>query len=206
MKTRETLMKAAMELMRELGYDEMTTAAVAKRAGVAEGTIYRHFPSKEALAEAVFEETWRIHNEYMKEHLPPRDRPLERLMSFLAVTVAALDALMPQYGALAQQEHMHFASKHCAAHHNLRSGDLPPGAREFVGLLEETIALAQKAGGVRPEIDPAIAARFFFFGVGDCMELYGDPHNLRPSDERLPHAVFEQLMHLMRHGILGEQR
>ena len=34
MNTRETLMKVAGELMREVGYDDMTTAAVAKRAGL----------------------------------------------------------------------------------------------------------------------------------------------------------------------------
>jgi len=205
MNTRETLMKVAGELMREVGYDDMTTAAVAKRAGLAEGTIYRHFPSKEALAEAVFADTWRIHNEYVDAHLPPRDRPIDRLLEFLSVTVSALDALMPHYAALAQQEHLHFASKHCAAHHGAQ-GELPPGAREFVALLEETIALAQKAGAVRPEIDPSVAAHFFFYGVGNCMEFYGDPHSVRAADERLPRAVFEQLMHLMRHGIIGDQK
>jgi AcrR family transcriptional regulator len=205
MSTRETLMKVAGELMREVGYDEMTTAAVAKRAGLAEGTIYRHFPSKEAMAEAVFADIWRIHNEYMEQHLPPRDRPVDRLLGFLSVAVAAQDSLMSHNGALAQQEHLHFASKHCAAHHGTQV-ELPPGAREFVALLEETIALAQKAGAVRPEIDPSVAAHFFFFGVGDCMEFYGDPHSARPADERLPRAIFEQLMNLMRHGIIGDEK
>jgi AcrR family transcriptional regulator len=205
MSTRETLMKVAGALMQELGFAEMTTAAVAKRAGVAEGTIYRHFPSKEALAEAVFADTWRIHNAYMEQHLPPRDRPVERLMAFLPVTLQSLDALMPQHGVLAQQEHLHFASKHCAAHHGAH-GQLPPGAREYVALLEETLALAQKAGAVRPEIDTSLAAHFFFFGVGDCMEFYGDPHSAQPDEERLPRAVFEQVMDLMRHGIMGDQK
>jgi AcrR family transcriptional regulator len=205
MNTRETLMKAAGELMREVGYSDMTTAAVARRAGMAEGTIYRHFASKEALAEAVFADIWRIHNEYMEQHLPPRERPAERLLAFLPVTVEALDALMPHYGVLAQQEHLEFAAKHCAAHHGCH-GELPPGAREYVALLEETLALAQKAGVVRPEIDPSVAAHFFFFGVGDCMEFYGDPHSLRRAEERLPNTVFEQLMDLMRHGIMENQR
>jgi AcrR family transcriptional regulator len=206
MSTRETLMKVAGELMREVGFSDMTTAAVAKRAGVAEGTIYRHFASKEALAEAVFADIWRIHNEYVEQHLPPRERPAERLMSFFPVTVEALDALMPHYGVLAQQEHLHFASKHCCRTQPGSQGLLPPGAREYVALLEETIALAQQAGVVRPEINPAVAAHFFFFGAGDCMELYGDPHSVRPTEERLPHAIFEQLMSLMRHAIMGDQK
>jgi AcrR family transcriptional regulator len=198
--TRETLMKVAAELMQEVGYGGMTTAAVARRARLAEGTIYRHFPSKEALAEAVFADIWRIFNEYLEAHLPPRDQPIERLEAFFPTTVEALSALMPRYGALAQQEHLYFASKHSGM-----ATALPPGAREYVLLLEETIRLAQVCGFVRSGVDPNVAAHFLFFGAGQAMEFFGDPHHTKPGDERLPRAVFEQLVELMRHGLKGDR-
>ena len=197
METRENLMHAAAGLMREVGYDAMTTAMVAKRAGVSEGTIYRHFKSKEALAEAVFADIWRIFNEYMERHLPARDRPLERLEAFFPQTLAALSALMPQYGTLAQQDQLHFAAKHGHPH------ALPRGCHEYVALLEETIRLAQAAGRVRAEIDASVAAHFFFFGAGQAMEFYGNPKSPEPQGERLPAAIVEQLFALMRHGLYG---
>src|SRR5512147_951324 len=96
--TRQKLMQAASELILGVGFEAMTTAAVARRAGVSEGTIYRHFASKEALAEAVFADIWRIFNDFMERQLPPREQPKERLELFFRTTLNALDALMPLYG------------------------------------------------------------------------------------------------------------
>jgi TetR/AcrR family transcriptional regulator, repressor of fatR-cypB operon len=197
--TKELLMKVAAELMQEVGYSAMTTSAVAKKAGVAEGTIYRHFPSKEALACAVFADMWRIFNGYVESHLPPREQPIDRLEAFFPVTIAALAALMPTYGSLAQQEHLYFA-----AHHG-SSGELPPECRDYVALLEDAIRLAQRAGRVRPDVDPGVAAHFFFFGAHHAIEYYGDPHNPAADGERVPRAVYDQLFSMMRRALYGEQ-
>ena len=47
--TRERLLAAAQELIEEGGYGAATVVAIAERAGVAAGTLYRHFDSKEEL-------------------------------------------------------------------------------------------------------------------------------------------------------------
>jgi AcrR family transcriptional regulator len=52
--TRERLLRAAQELIEEGGYGAATVAAIAERAGVAAGTLYRHFSSKEELFVEVF--------------------------------------------------------------------------------------------------------------------------------------------------------
>lgn len=52
---RVALVDAASGLLAEGGYGACTVAAVADRAGVAAGTVYRHFASKAELAAAVFE-------------------------------------------------------------------------------------------------------------------------------------------------------
>lgn len=57
--TRDRLLAAARELFTTAGYHGTTTPMIAGRAGVAEGTIYRHFPGKQALLNAVFQETQR---------------------------------------------------------------------------------------------------------------------------------------------------
>jgi AcrR family transcriptional regulator len=52
--TRERLLDAARELIEEEGYGSASVAAIAERAGVAAGTLYRHFPSKAELFVEVF--------------------------------------------------------------------------------------------------------------------------------------------------------
>jgi AcrR family transcriptional regulator len=57
--TRDRLLRAARELFTTVGYHATTTPILARRAGVAEGTIYRHFASKQALLNAAYQETQR---------------------------------------------------------------------------------------------------------------------------------------------------
>src|SRR5213078_1631323 len=51
---RERIVRAAWDLIAHGGYAEARVAAVAKRAGIATGTVYRHFPSKAELFAEVF--------------------------------------------------------------------------------------------------------------------------------------------------------
>lgn len=52
--TRERLLRAAHELIEDGGYGAASVAAIAERAGVAAGTLYRHFSSKEELFVELF--------------------------------------------------------------------------------------------------------------------------------------------------------
>ena len=53
--TRDRLIAAATELFGERGYDGTSIGAVLEAAGVARGALYHHFPSKEALFDAVLD-------------------------------------------------------------------------------------------------------------------------------------------------------
>lgn len=54
--TRGRLLVAARELFAESGFDEITVAAIAQRAGVAHGLLFHHFGSKQGLYRAVLDE------------------------------------------------------------------------------------------------------------------------------------------------------
>lgn len=55
-KKRAALLQAALELFAEKGFNGCSTALIAKRAGVASGTLFFHFNTKEALIHALFSE------------------------------------------------------------------------------------------------------------------------------------------------------
>lgn len=52
--TRQRLIRTALELFTTRGYHDTTTAQLAKKAGIAEGTIYRHFASKQQLVNELY--------------------------------------------------------------------------------------------------------------------------------------------------------
>ncbi len=52
--TRQRLIRSALELFTTRGYHDTTTAQIAKKAGIAEGTIYRHFASKQHLVNELY--------------------------------------------------------------------------------------------------------------------------------------------------------
>jgi len=51
------LLDAACETMHDLGYEQLTTAMVADRAGASIGTVYRYFPDRIAVLQSVASET-----------------------------------------------------------------------------------------------------------------------------------------------------
>ncbi|HET9066081.1 MAG TPA: helix-turn-helix domain-containing protein [Gemmatimonadales bacterium] len=79
--TRDSLLEAARELFTSTGYHATTTPLLARRAGVAEGTIYRHFPSKQALLNAAFQEVQASGMAMVQAYLDGPDRTDERLAS-----------------------------------------------------------------------------------------------------------------------------
>ena len=56
--TRTKILQSALKLFARQGYDGTTTRDLAKLAGVAEGTLFRHFPSKKAILIEVATSGW----------------------------------------------------------------------------------------------------------------------------------------------------
>ena len=78
--TRQRLLRSALELYTTVGFRATTTPAIAARAGVAEGTIYRHFSGKEHLLNEVYREAQRWGTATVREPESEKDlRAPERL-------------------------------------------------------------------------------------------------------------------------------
>ncbi|WP_449420429.1 TetR/AcrR family transcriptional regulator [Phormidium nigroviride] len=56
--TRKRILQAAQRLFARKGYEGTTTASLAQAAGVAEGTLFRHFPNKKAILIEVATNGW----------------------------------------------------------------------------------------------------------------------------------------------------
>ncbi len=78
-RTRRKVYDTAMRLFRERGFDETTMRDISREAGLALGTAYYHFPSKEAIIASYYEATQYRHHAHVVEHLPGLKTLPERL-------------------------------------------------------------------------------------------------------------------------------
>jgi AcrR family transcriptional regulator len=138
--TRQHLLRAGLELYSTRGFLATTTPMLAQRAGIAEGTIYRHFASKEQLLNAVYLGTQEWALKLVREHEGERNfRVRERLQSVgrRLVEAAGRDPapvrllLRPPDPALLDD----------------RSRE---AAREVLDVLQQLIAMGKSDGIIRP--------------------------------------------------------
>jgi AcrR family transcriptional regulator len=89
--TRERLLQAGRSVVEEHGYGGASVAAIAARAGVANGTLYRHFSSKEELFVEVFRLVCGGELHAMQQAAHGQEDPAEQVLA--ALTVFAQRAL-----------------------------------------------------------------------------------------------------------------
>lgn len=152
-RTRARLIEATLAVVGEGGYARASTRAIAQRAGVAEGTIYRHFPDKTALFFAAALEP----NEAMLEWIGglPTRAGTRSVEANLAEALGRLAELQERVFPLevAIQADPELAALRRSA---LSVGDpLPGGPPEAIAAY---LAAERDLGRVRLDVEPADAA------------------------------------------------
>jgi AcrR family transcriptional regulator len=98
-RNRQRLLDAALQVYAEHGADDASLDEIARRAGVGIGTLYRHFPTRQALLEAVYrdqvEELCAVARE-LSDEAPEQalERWLRALMAFATTKKNLSSALM----------------------------------------------------------------------------------------------------------------
>ena len=152
--TRARLIEATRNVVHEVGYAHASTRAIALAAGVAEGTIYRHFPDKASLFVATVLESNAPVVAWVGG-LPARagEGTVEANLIDAAVQLAGLrDQIMPLELAMAADPELAAQRRQAMA---AAGPSLPPGPPEAVAayLLAE-----QELGRIRGDLDPREAA------------------------------------------------
>ncbi len=93
----EAIVDAVNRLLVDKGYDQMTVDEVAAAVGIAKASLYKHFPSKEALAAAAMVRALQRAQAYLAQlTLDGSPRALDRLKSVLCWTMQMqYDGAMP---------------------------------------------------------------------------------------------------------------
>jgi AcrR family transcriptional regulator len=139
LRNRERLLEAAKAVF-SAGGPEASLEAVARRAGVGIGTLYRHFPTREALFEAVYRREVEQLAE-LAERLKAEADPLEALRRWLRSNVEFVATKKGMAAALALAAH---GSSELSAYSLAR-------LTKALGMLLER---ATAAGAIRADIGP----------------------------------------------------
>lgn len=147
--TRGRLIEATLAVVREQGYAHTTVRAIATAAGVAEGTLYRHFPDKAALFFAAVVERHAPVMAWVGE-LPARagqNTVQENLTECLRrLSVLQADVVPLELAILADPELARQRARAVPA----PGGPLPGPAGDVAAYL----AAEQQLGRVRSDVDP----------------------------------------------------
>jgi AcrR family transcriptional regulator len=152
--TRARLIEAAIAVVHEVGYAHASTRAIARAAGVAEGTIYRHFPDKSALFFAAVMEANAPLVEWVST-LPERagrSTVEENLTECLVRLTGLRDQLLPLELALAADPELSAQRRRSLA---VEAEGRLPGPPEGIAAY---LAAEQALGRVRADIDPRVTA------------------------------------------------
>lgn len=149
-RNRERLLKAANAVF-SAGGPDASLEAVARRAGVGIGTLYRHFPTREALFEAVYRHQVEQLAE-LAEQLKSEPEPAEALRRWLRSNVEFVATKKGMSAALALAAH---SSSELAAY------SLDRLTKAMGALLDRAIA----AGEIRADVSAEDILRAF---VGMC--------------------------------------
>jgi AcrR family transcriptional regulator len=188
--TRTRLIEATLRVAHEVGYAHASTRAIAQAAGVAEGTIYRHFPDKASLFFAAVRESNGPVVAWVTT-LPERagEGTVEGNLTEAAVRLATLrDQIMPLELAIAADPELAAQRQRILA----EAGTSLPGPPDAVAAY---LAAEQRLGRVRPEIDPREAAILLLAA------LFGLAANLSIGDTGIDRDRLASAVRLLVRGI-----
>lgn len=186
--TRHRILTAARELVQEGGYAAAQVAAVAERAAVGTGTVYRYFPSKGELFAEVFREASQREVDRMAEAADAPGSARERLQH--ATRVFARRAIRGRriaYALIAEPVDEAVDKERILYR------------QAYARVIEAVVAEAVSTGECAPT-DPAITAAFI---VGGLAEALVGP--LAPDGAALdPDLLIETLVGAAERAVFGE--
>lgn len=88
--SRSRLLMAGKTLFGKNGYEQTSTAAIAREAGSSESQLIRYFGGKAGLLEAIFNESWASLNDAVQQRLSENDSGREAILKLLGLMISAL--------------------------------------------------------------------------------------------------------------------
>lgn len=188
---RVAILRAAIDVFAESGYFNAQVADVARAAGVAAGTVYLYFRSKDDLLVSIFERTMKEAIEEGRRAIAPIAAPVGKLKTIARVHLdrVSRDRNLAIVFQVELRQSTKFMERFSAT-----------TLREYLGMIRQVIVEGQTAGAFRTDINPTLASKLFF-GALDEMATNWVLSRRRYS----PAADADAIVEILVNGIAGKR-
>jgi len=150
---RESILRAATRVFAGNGYFNSKVADIARAAGVADGTVYLYFKSKEEILHSIFDQNMAEAIAADRRRIDKLSDPREKLRRIAALHLERLGA--DRDLAVVFQVELRGSTK-------FMEEFSAAGFAEYLGLLRAIFEEGQRAGVFRKELNAKVAAKIFF--------------------------------------------
>jgi TetR/AcrR family fatty acid metabolism transcriptional regulator len=156
----QRILDAAVEVIAERGYFHSPVSAIAARAGVADGTIYLYFKSKDEVLRAAIDSTFGRFHEQVQEAFRTVDDPREQL-EFIA-RLHLESARVNRSMAILLQTEMRQSARFIAefSHHHLV---------RYIQVVREVVRRGQQRGAFRQDVSDGVVAHCLFGAIDELL-------------------------------------
>ena len=157
---REAILRAAVKVFAQKGFFNSKVADVAKEAGIADGTVYLYFKSKDEILHSVFD---RAMEEFISEgkreiaDISESDKKLQRIAHLHLERLSADRDL-----AIVFQVELRGSTKFMEEF----SGG---GFAEYLDIIRQTIAEGQRQGVFRKDLKPIVCAKILYGALDEMV-------------------------------------
>ena len=145
-----------MQVFASKGFHQATVRDIAKRARVADGTIYLYFKNKDDILISLFEERFDHLISTLRAELPGLPDPLSRLRHMVELQLGTMEKHrdLAEVVTVNLRQSTRFLKQYAA-----------PRFMQYLEIMAGVIADGQRDGSLRGDVNPLIVARMIFGSI-----------------------------------------
>jgi TetR/AcrR family transcriptional regulator, fatty acid metabolism regulator protein len=197
---RSVILDAALRTFAGRGYTDTKVAEIASEAGVAEGTLYNYFQSKEELLLALFDEKWGGIIDDIKKKISRLDDPNDKLKAVFSLVVRMFkkNRHLAELFMVDVKQSSIFLTNYTINR-----------IVEFLNIIEEILEEGKRKGIYRKDLDARVA-RMLIFGAAQGILLswvLSESKAVRDRTFRFSlYRAARTLKDIFKSGLVGERK
>jgi TetR/AcrR family transcriptional regulator, fatty acid metabolism regulator protein len=157
---REAILRAATKVFAGKGYFNSKVADIASEAGIADGTVYLYFRSKDEILHSIFDRAMAEFIDEGRREIAPIASPVERLRRIAQLHLEKLGSDRDM--AIVFQIELRGSTKF------MREFSAT-GFGQYLDIIRETIENGQKSGHFRGDIKPIVTAKILYGALDEMV-------------------------------------